>query len=94
MLDSYFKSLKLNIQYVGKEKTQLIVGEYDEYVLFPFLVCAYKTLNSIANNDVVPLLWTILKVHNCMTSLKLTFLHGGKFMNHNLLMLLLWFKRF
>jgi hypothetical protein len=51
-------------------------------------------LNSIANNDVVPLLWTILKVHNCMTSLKLTFLHGGKFMNHNLLMLLLWFKRF
>ncbi len=56
MLDSYFKSLKLNIQYVGKEKTQLIVGEYDEYVLFPFLVCAYKTLNSIANNDVVPLL--------------------------------------
>jgi hypothetical protein len=51
-------------------------------------------LNPIANNDVVPLLWTIWKIHNCMTPLRLTLLHGGKFMNHNLLMLLLWFKRF
>ncbi len=56
MFDSYFKSLKLNIQYVGKERTQPIVGKYDKHVLFPFLVCAYKALNPIANNDVVPLL--------------------------------------
>ncbi len=42
MLDPRFKGLGLVIQYVGKEKIHLIIGEYDRYDLFPLLVHAYK----------------------------------------------------
>jgi len=35
MLDPHFKGLRLVVQYVGKEKAALIVGECDRYVLFP-----------------------------------------------------------
>ncbi len=45
MLDPRFKGLLFVIQYVGKERTLHIVGEYDYHVLFPFLTCAYKYLN-------------------------------------------------
>jgi hypothetical protein len=45
MLNPCFKGLGLVIQYVGKERTLHIVGEYDCQVLFPFIICAYKYLN-------------------------------------------------
>jgi hypothetical protein len=45
ILDPRFKGLGLVIQYVGKERTLHIVGEYDRQVLFPLLICAYKYLN-------------------------------------------------
>ncbi len=45
MLNPCFKGLGLVIQYVGKERTLHIVGEYDCHVLFPFIICAYKYLN-------------------------------------------------
>jgi len=35
----------LVIQYVGKERTFEVVGDYDIQILFPLLVCAYKVLN-------------------------------------------------
>jgi hypothetical protein len=54
MLDPRFKCLRLVIQYVGKEKAHMIIGEYDMYVLFSLLVHVYKVLNmSIANEVVV-----------------------------------------
>jgi hypothetical protein len=46
MLHPCFKGLGLVIQYVGKEKTLHMVGEYDRQVLFPLIICAYKYLNS------------------------------------------------
>jgi hypothetical protein len=49
MLDPCFKGLGLVIQYVGKERTLHIVGEYDCQLLFSFIICAYKYLNT---NDV------------------------------------------
>ncbi len=45
ILDLRFKELGLVIQYVSKERTLHIAGEYDHQVLFPFLICAYKYLN-------------------------------------------------
>jgi hypothetical protein len=45
MLDPCFEGLGLVIQYVGKEKTLEIAGDYNIQVLFPLLVCAYKVLN-------------------------------------------------
>jgi hypothetical protein len=45
MLDPCYKGLRLVIQYVGRNKTMQIGGEYDSYVLFPFLVHAYKNFN-------------------------------------------------
>lgn len=53
MLDLDFKGLGLVIQYVGKEITHLIIGEYDRYVLFPLLVHVYKVLNSFIASEVV-----------------------------------------
>lgn len=53
MLHPHFKGLRLVIQYVGKEKTHLIVGEYDRYVLFPLLVHVYKVLNLYVVSEVV-----------------------------------------
>jgi hypothetical protein len=47
MLDPHFKRLGLVIQYVGKERTLEVVGDYDIQLLFPLLVCAYKVLNPI-----------------------------------------------
>jgi hypothetical protein len=44
MLDPCFKGLGLIIQYVGKERTLQVVGDYNTQVLFPLLVCAYKVL--------------------------------------------------
>jgi hypothetical protein len=45
MLDPSFKGLGLIIQYVGKERTLQVVGDYEIHVLFLFLICAYKVLN-------------------------------------------------
>ncbi len=54
MLDPHFKGLGPVIQYVGKEKAHLIIGENDRYVLFLLLVHVYKVLNpSIAHEVVV-----------------------------------------
>ncbi len=36
--------LGLLIQYVGKERTLHIKGEYEKQILFPFLVCEHKYL--------------------------------------------------
>jgi len=47
MLAPCYKGLGLVIQYVGKDKTMQIICEYDKYVLFPFLVHAYKNFNPI-----------------------------------------------
>jgi hypothetical protein len=53
MLDPHFKRLGLVIQYVGKEKIHLFIGEYDRYDLFPLFIHAYKVLNSFIVNEVV-----------------------------------------
>jgi hypothetical protein len=53
MLDPCYKGLGLVIQYVGKNKTMQIVGEYDSYVLFPFLLHAYKNFNPIVTIEIV-----------------------------------------
>jgi len=53
MLDPCYKGLGLVIQYVGKDKTMQIIHEYDKYVLFPFLVHAYKNFNPIVATEVV-----------------------------------------
>jgi hypothetical protein len=53
MLDPCYKGLGVVIQYVGKEKTMQILGECDRYVLFPFLVHAYKNFNPIVTTQVV-----------------------------------------
>ncbi len=45
ILDLHFKGLGLVIQYVDKERTLHIAGEYDHRVLFWFLIYAYKYLN-------------------------------------------------
>jgi hypothetical protein len=45
MLDPRFKGLGLVINYIGKERTFQITGEYDKQALFLFLICAYKLLN-------------------------------------------------
>jgi hypothetical protein len=52
MLDPHFKDLGL-VQYVGKEKDALIVGEYDMYVLLLLLVHAYKFLNHYATSETI-----------------------------------------
>ncbi len=59
MLDPHFKGLGLVIQCVGKEKADLIAGEYDRYVLFPLLIHAYKFLNPFATNETVATSTTI-----------------------------------
>ncbi len=53
MLNPHFKGLGLVIQYVGKEKVALIVGEYDRYVLFPLLVHVCKFLNPFATSETI-----------------------------------------
>jgi hypothetical protein len=53
MLDPHFKGLGPIIQYVGKEKTHLIIGQYDRYVLFSLLVHVYKVLNLFTASKVV-----------------------------------------
>jgi hypothetical protein len=45
MLDPRFKGLGPIIQYVGKEEAHLLIGEYDKYVLFLWLVHVHKVLN-------------------------------------------------
>jgi len=79
MLDLHFKGLRLVIQYVGKEKAHLIIGEYDRYVLFPLLVHVYKVVNSFIASEIIVatstlkklnwtmLKWAIMKVHLCIT---------------------------
>jgi hypothetical protein len=47
MLDPHYKGLGVVIQYVGKNRTFQIVGEYDKLVLFLLLVCAYKFFNLV-----------------------------------------------
>jgi hypothetical protein len=65
MLDPCFKGLGLVIQYVGKEKTTLIAGEYDIYVLFLLLVHAYRILNpSITSETIVASTSTNYEVNN------------------------------
>jgi hypothetical protein len=61
MLDMHLKGLGLVIQYVGKERTQMITCEYDKYVLFPFLSHAYLRFwtQLLAMILLLPLLWTI-----------------------------------
>jgi hypothetical protein len=41
MLDACYKGLGLAIQFVGKERTWQIIGEYDRLVLLSLLVSAY-----------------------------------------------------
>jgi hypothetical protein len=53
MLDPRFKGLGLVVQYVGKEKNVLIVGEYDMYVLFLLLAHVYKFLNHYATSETI-----------------------------------------
>jgi hypothetical protein len=53
MLDPCYKGLRVLIRYVGKNKTMQILGEYDGYVLFPFLIHAYKNFNPIVTTKVV-----------------------------------------
>jgi hypothetical protein len=62
MLEPCYKGLRLVIQYVGKNKTMQIIREYDRYVLFPFLVHAYKNFNLIVTIEVVPSVVNIEKV--------------------------------
>ncbi len=64
MLHPCLKGLRLVIQYVGKEKTHIIVSEYDKYVLFPLLVHVYKVLNLYVVGEVV--------VASTMNNLKLS----------------------
>jgi hypothetical protein len=66
MLHPHFKGLRLVRQYVGKEKTHLIAGEYDRYVLFPLLVHVYKVLNLYVVSEVVVVASTMnnLKLSN------------------------------
>jgi hypothetical protein len=45
MLDLHYKRSGFVIQYVGKEKTQQIISEYDHQTLLSFLVYAYNYLN-------------------------------------------------
>ncbi len=103
MLDPRFKGLRLVIQYVGKEKIILIASEYDMYVLFPLLVHAYKFLNPfVASEIVVASTSTNFEMNNygvgslydLMGGMQKAHLHGGKFMNHNFLMLFLWPEKF
>jgi hypothetical protein len=54
MLNFCYKSLRLVIQYVDKERALHIVNEYDRQVLFPLLVWAYKFLNPTHASERTP----------------------------------------
>ncbi len=63
MLDPRFKGLRLVIQYVGKEKVHLIIGEYDRYDFFPLLIHVYKVLNSFIASEVFVVTSTLKKLN-------------------------------
>jgi hypothetical protein len=46
MFDPYFKGLRMVVQYVEKEQTHMIIGEYNMYVLFPCLFSQVSRLTT------------------------------------------------
>jgi hypothetical protein len=79
MLDACYKGLGLAIQFVGKERTWQIIGEYDRLVLLSLLVSAYNFLNSSDVDvgtpsstshiiEITSLLYNLMKINEEMAS--------------------------